>query len=341
MFKRVLNEAIKWNIKWFFGSITATVGTFMLMHNIFEYEILRSVKYGVFIFILVLMVKMITQYVKEIDNLESKLEEQKVSIEEQKKSIDILDTTSNKKDLIKKYNYYGEVILALKDIFAQVNKIKRMDSPDKKIIYDQLIRTSNRTKAIFEKRFNYTYSVSIKVIEKNSNGTIDENSETQTIIRDEESYFKRKDNLKNGHKHLISENTCFWEILKNLNSPSKAYFFSNDLIPLLDYKNSSYKDYGNMPKDVEFRDRPKYWTLPYKSEIVVPISPLLYNTENRKEHFFGYLCVDCDELDGFHRKYDIENLMGIADGIYDLLEKWYLIKINENNEQTEQLNPTN
>ena len=70
-----------------------------------------------------------------------------------------------------------------------------------------------------------------------------------------------------------------------------------------------------------------------KSEIVVPISPISYNSNARKNHFFGYLCVDCNEKDAFHKKYDVHNLLGLADGISDLLEQWLIIKHKENDEQ--------
>lgn len=326
MFKRVFKEALKWNAKWYLGSITSTVGIFMLMHNYYQYEMLRSVKYGATILILSILIKVIHQYILELDMLEKKLEEQQISFES-------LENSQNKRDLVRKHNYYGEVLLSMKEIFAQINKIKRTQNPSEKEIKDQLIRTANRVKSILEKRLNFTYSVSIKVIEISTNNSINETSEIVTIVRDEESYFKRKDLKNNGHKHTIGENTCFSEILKNIDSPSKSFFFSNDLCCHNGYCNSSFKDYGHPPKDIDSKLKYETWTLPYKSEIVVPISPLLYNSPDRKQNFFGYLAVDCDEIDAFHKKYDAENLLGVADGIYDLLEKWYLIKI-KNNEQS-------
>lgn len=328
MFKKAISEAFKWSLKWYFGSFSATVGTFFFFEKYLEFDRWRSLRYAIAMFGLVFMVRAFIQYVLKIDELE------KVVNQKQKK-LDYFENSQAKDDLIKKYNYYGEVLIALKEIFSQINKIKRNPSTTKKDISDQLIRTANRLKSLFEKRLNKTYSVSIKVIIKEKDIQISENSEITTLIRDEESYFQRKDHASNGSKHTIKENTCFNEILKNIEYPNKALFFSNNLVNLSDYHNSSVKDYGRMPRDIDDKTKEDYWTLPYKSEIVVPISPISFTSDTRKNHFFGYLCVDCDEINGFHKKYDMHNLLGVADGLSDLLEQWLTLKYKENEEQAD------
>lgn len=327
MFRKAITEAFKWSLKWYFGSFSATAGTFFFFEKYLEFERLRSLRYAIAMFVLMFIIRAFIQYILKIDELE------KIVTQKQKR-IDIIENSNAKQDLIKKYNYYGEVLIALKDIFSQINKIKRSPDTTKKDISNQLIRVSNRLKSIFEKRLNKNYSVSIKVILKDEDLPINDSSEVTTLIRDEESYFERRDNAGNGNKHLIKENTCFKEILKNIEYPNKSFFFSNNLVNLENYCNSSVKDYGVMPKNIEDKKRDEYWTLPYKSEIVVPISPISYTSNERKNHFYGYLCVDCNETDGFHKKYDVHNLLGIADGVSDLLEQWLIIKHKENDQQT-------
>jgi|GEM_PF-2523118 len=320
-------EAFHWSAKWYLGSFAATIATFFFFQKTFGFTIVRSIRYGVAIFVVTFIIRAFMQYINKIDALEK-------TVNQKQEKLEYFENSRAKDDLIKKHNYYGEVLIALKDIFSQINKTKRSELTTKKDISDQLIRVSNRLKSIFEKRLNKTYSVSIKVILKEKGVPISENSEITTLIRDEESYFSRRDNASNGNKHTIKENTCFNEILKNIEYPSKSFFFSNNLINSSDYCNSSVKDYGTVPKDLDGKEKEEYWTLPYKSEIVVPISPISYKSNERKNHFYGYLCVDCDETDAFHKKYDTHNLLGLADGISDLLEQWLKLKFIEDDNQT-------
>ena len=316
MFKRVIVKAIKWNFKWYLGSFASTIATFFLMFSHFDYEFLRSIKYGGTILVISVLAKIIYEYIREIDKLEKKVEEKEAKI-------DILDTSQTKRDLIKKHNFYGEVLIHLRDNFSQINKLKRLDSlNERKEVSRCLINLCNKLKYLFEKRLNHNYSVSIKLLELYDDGTIDESSKLVTIVRDEKSYFERKDNKNKGNNHTIQENSCFNEIFNNIESASAAYYFCNDLIANLQYKNSSFKDYGSIPATNNRIEREKFWTLPYKSEVVVPISPFLSHSAERKATFFGYLCIDCDGVDSFHKKYDVRMLLGIGDGIYDLLKKY-------------------
>lgn len=326
MFRKAIFEAFQWNYKFYLSSFSSSVGTFFFFEREFQFTTFRSLRYGIAIFAFSFIIRTIYNYIIKVDALEK-------VINEKDKTIEIIENSQSKYDLIRKHNYYGEVLIAMKDIFSQINKLKRNQDISKKDITDQLVRVSNRVKSIFEKRLNYNYSVSIKVIIKENDIPISENSEVETIIRDEASYFQRKDNVKNGHKHFIKDNTCYSEVMNNIEFPSKSFFISNNLVGLLGYINSSSKDYGNIPIDIENDKKEEYWTLPYKSEIVVPISPILHNSEKRKNHFYGFLCVDCDEKDAFHKKYDTSNLIGIADGLSDLLNIWVTIKNKEQNGQ--------
>jgi len=310
MFKRTIHEAFKWSLKWYFGSISTSVMTFFLMEKYFEFERARSIKYGVFIFLFTFLIRVLIQYITEIDKLEDK-------ITEKNNQLDLYNTKPKKDELIKSYNYYGETLILLKDSFSYVHKIRRQDNINNEQVIKALVSVSNKLKHIFEKRFDYTYSVSVKLLPKDNND-VSENVEVVTICRDEDSYLRRKN--CNSVTHKIFENTCFNEILYNIDMVDKSFYFNNNLPVDKYYKNSSFKHYGKLPESATDSDRQRLWPLPYKSEIVVPIAPTLHSGNSRAKYFFGYLCVDCNEENAFHKKYDVGMIQGVADGLSDLLK---------------------
>ncbi len=60
------------------------------------------------------------------------------------------------------------------------------------------------------------------------------------------------------------------------------------------------------------------WPLPYKSTIVVPICPI---EENTLAGLVGFLCVDSTRNLAFKKDYDVELLLGIAEGIYNTVRE--------------------
>jgi hypothetical protein len=109
-----------------------------------------------------------------------------------------------------------------------------------------------------------------------------------------------------------------------MDDPQKSYYLNNRLPADITYKNSSFQVYGELPTGCDTpTKRRKAWRLPYRSEVVVPITPIVVIGGGRKKQFLGYLCVDCDSEDAFHDKYDVEMLRGVADGIYDLIKLTY------------------
>jgi hypothetical protein len=321
MLKKAINDALKWSSKWFFGSVSSSFAIFMICKSAFDFTILRSIKYGVALLILVLLIKIIIQYITEIEKLN-------IAVTEKDDKIDLLNTTQKKNDLITKFNYYGEVILLLKDSFNFIHKTRRNPDLSSKELTTVLISTSNKLKHIFEKRLDFEYSVSIKVITNEDNITDEAN--LKTLCRDESSHYARKNNSTITHN--IKENTCFNEIFQNIDNASKSFFISNNLPILKLYKNSSFKQYGTVHEDCNDEDRRKYWTLPYRSEIVVPIATFADNENLNKKDLYGFLCVDCKEENAFHKKYDVGMLQGVADGLSDLLKLW---KSNNNSNQNQ------
>lgn len=297
----------------FFGSVTSSVGTFLIFKNFFNFSVPKSVFFGFLILIIITLVKVIVQYIAEIEKLHQ-------TVNEKDSRIDSLNDTKRKTDQITRYHYYGEVILLLKDSFNFIHKTRRDNNIISKDLVSVLISTCNKLKHIFEKRFKYNYSVSIKVIEINNNNITDE-SNLITLCSDESSYYSRRNNKLT--KHIIKENTSFSEIFNNIEIPSKSFFISNNLPVLKLYKNSNFTDYGILPEQCSSdEDRKKYWPLPFKSEVVVPISTHLYSDNSSKKELYGFLCIDCDEENAFHKKYDVGMIQGVADGLSDILKLW-------------------
>ena len=100
-------------------------------------------------------------------------------------------------------------------------------------------------------------------------------------------------------------NTCFNSILTEVKNQNKLlHYINNDITNSNDYFNTSKKCYDDE-------------VLPYESEIVVPIIPIVRGKKDF--NLLGFLCVDCDKRKAFDTKYDTHILQGIADGIYDII----------------------
>lgn len=317
MFKRALIDGFKWSAKWYFGSFSTAIATVFFFSKYLEFDFIRSIRYGVALFIVSFLVKTIIQYVKLIDQLETR-------IEEKDQQIEILNSKKEKKKQLGVSSFYGESIIILKEIFSNFHFLRKQEAIERKQMMTCLIYLCNGLKELFEKRFNNNYSVCIKVLGPDSDlENLTVYAEVVTLCRDEKSYRRRS--VPNGVKHNIFDNTCFNEIFHNIDNPDRSHYLNNDLVEDKYYKNSSYNIYGELPNSCQTtEDRRRSWTLPYKSELVVPITPVTTGTNvERKKQFLGYLCVDCNEIDSFHNKYDIEMLKGVADGIFDIIKYTY------------------
>lgn len=315
MFKRAIKDAFKWSSKWYLGSFSSAIATFFFFEKYLEFDRIRSIRYGFGIFGLVFVVKVIYQYVGLIDELEKK-------ITNQEEKIDILNSKKEKNKLLSASNFYGEAIITLKVVFSKFHFLRKKEKIDQKEMIAELIFLCNNLKEMFERRFKHTYSVCIKVLGPDVDLTnITAYTQVTTLCRDEQSYRRR--NLSNHVPHNIFENTCFVEIFHNIDNPNKSFYLNNDLAEDKYYKNTSFNIYGQIPENLSTIDqRKKNWTLPYRSELVVPITPIESDQE-RKKQFLGYLCVDCSEEDAFHARYDTNLLKGVADGIFDVLKNKY------------------
>jgi hypothetical protein len=64
------------------------------------------------------------------------------------------------------------------------------------------------------------------------------------------------------------------------------------------------------------------WPLQYRSTIVVPLLPLSANDQN-EDALRGFLCIDSPRMVAFYEQYDVEILKGLADGLYNKIDKLY------------------
>ena len=279
MFKRALLDAFKWSAKWYVGSFSTAVATFFFFYNYFEFDFLRSIKYGIALLVLSFLVKTIIQYVKLIDQLETK-------IDEKEQTIQLLNTKKEKKKQLNSTSFYGESIIILNKIFSNFHFLRKHETVERKEMMTALIYLCNGIKELFEKRFTHNYSVCIKILGPDTDlENLTVHAETITLCRDEKSYKRRS--MPNGIKHNIFDNTCFNEIFHNIDNHGKAHYLNNDLIEDKYYKNTSFSIYGELPNDCQTTDeRRRNWTLPYKSEIVVPITPIASIAETERKNNF-------------------------------------------------------
>lgn len=86
------------------------------------------------------------------------------------------------------------------------------------------------------------------------------------------------------------------------------------------------ENYATTSPDDDYRK-----AVPYKSELVVPILPSNYDGLDEVS-FGGFLCIDSDKKDSFDvNHYDIPMTLGLADGLYILMER--LLDIQSRNKQ--------
>lgn len=318
MFKKAIQEAFEWSFKWYLGSFSTFACTFFFFEKYLEFEKIRSIRYGIALFIITFIVRAFIQYVNKIDELEKQ-------ITKQDEQIEILNTKKEKKKLLTATYFYGESIIILKDIFAKIHYIRKDNTITNDELTSTLVFLCNQLKELFEKRLNQNYSVCIKVLGPEVDlKNIDPKTQVTTLCRDFKSWKSRSQ--PTFVKHNIFDNSCFIDIFHNIASSNKSHYLNNDLTEDRYYKNSSFQVYGEIPEDANStEERRKHWKLPYKSELVVPITPLEIDPKDVKQNFLGYLCVDCNEEEAFHSKYDTQMLKGVADGIYDIIKLKYNI----------------
>jgi hypothetical protein len=140
---------------------------------------------------------------EKVNVLAQEEQKQPVSRKKQKKK--------QKKQGLVDWNFYGEAIIVLKDVFSRLHHIRKSEPIVKEELMESLLNLCNDLKGLFEKRYKYRYSVCLKVLGSGVDlGNIDPYAQIETLCRDIESYKGRSQ--PTTIKHNIFQNTCFSQI---------------------------------------------------------------------------------------------------------------------------------
>ncbi len=353
IWNQALKEAFNWGNKWFLSSVggLVTVLTFFLK-SVGVKTWSESILYGLILCSISILIMTVIkyrriideQYIQEAEKLKDEATNNlnyinllKAEASEKDASIDSLknelEDRSNKLFILEgnlaniasdnNYKLYGNAIIVLSEMFSKFHAIRKKTKLEERELRETLEYMCNKIKQIFEHNNKSDsvklYSVCIKlfVFEAKSRQLLPE-LRIATLCRDEKSIEARRAYSKGEH-HMYA-NTCFLEVYRELKEYGRGYYFNNRIPIDIYYANSSALAYGRLPdKNLSNDERRKRWPLPYRSELVVPLSPLLGS--GNKLQFIGYLCVDCNEEDGFNVQYDPGMLQGVADGIFDLVKR--------------------
>lgn len=208
-------------------------------------------------------------------------------------------------------NLYGEYLIALKEVTAEINSIDDSQPISDQIFTDAMGHVCDKIKSLFDLKIKEpNCSVSIKVAV--GGAIVNSETEVTNLCRDSITSQKKKRDTKDyvSKKHVIFQNTCFNVIVSNwMDNKTDSLYYINSDIPKSrpHYQNSSYGCYGENGQ------------LDYQSEIVVPIIPLSDKKDDKMPGPLGFLCVDCEKKNAFDSQYDLILLQCIANNIYDIM----------------------
>ncbi|GEM_PF-3421092 len=272
----------------FFGG---GVIAFLILNQNYSYSPIKSILFGIFVFALVFFIRL--AYIFYIMFIHEVTE-------------------------ISELHPYGEAIKKLSYAFSIIHNLGRKEEP----VFEDVIHSMEEFCTVIKQTFDdltgCTHSVSVKIILKPKRGN---KQRVITLCRDLFSKNNREPHPSRS-EHFIEDNSCFQYFYINIGRGKGKYYLNNHLPKDTSYKNSSFNYYGEVPNTggSSDEDRSKNWTLPYKSELVVPLAPL--NSSDLTKELFGFICLDCDQVGAFLEKYDPYVLMGIADGMYNTMKKF-------------------
>jgi len=229
-----------------------------------------------------------------------------------------------------KHNPYGDAIISLNEAFCRVHAARRKEGlVNRADMMLTLTYLCGELQDIFDRRTKVACSLCIKVATDDS--IVQRDTNMVTLVRDPRSQRqpkRQKVDNDDDTKHPVFENTCFFDIFDDLGKRDGKVFFHDNLPSFLDYQNTSFdvKGMGGRlpPSLTDVKARDNAWMLPYKSVIVVPISPLHYKHNKDAPLIYGFLCLDSPEPNTFNETYDVAILQGVADGMFDLIHKFAL-----------------
>ena len=216
-------------------------------------------------------------------------------------------------------NSYGNILKTVVASNAYLNLAKRETSINDVKFKQELTRVCEEYKSIFDLKTRSTCSVSIKVLKHAtlSDSPLSSDAEMVCMARDSGGVKNRHTQAYLEGNHRIHNNTCYNVILNNLtsNRRDRLFYINNCISPKRDEMadrvgKSTTNDYFNTSYEY-------YDSLPYRSEIVVPIIPLTPAKDGRYK-LLGFICVDSSSKASFDGNYDVSILRGLADDIFDL-----------------------
>lgn len=237
-----------------------------------------------------------------------------------KLNIKIQEQNDNLSKLEIKYNSsvrYKELFKYIRNGFSYIHDIPRTEN-DIKDIFNNFEKFCNSISEGFTYVKNFNCSVCIKIV------NLDENKlYVQTVSRSIRVGEERK--LTDGADvlHDLELNSDFFQVFTKFKHHDKRHYFSNNLLKETMYCNTSFPIYHSnlthegFSDNVSYEEKLRLWKLPYKSTIIVPITPLNNGDKNKIK---GFLCIDSSEVDIFEDVIDIDILKGVSDGIYNELD---------------------
>lgn len=202
---------------------------------------------------------------------------------------------SQKKNNINKQKLINDFLLSLRR-----NEISILKGNTE--ISIALINYCNQLSELFSKLCESNISASIKVLLNSSEGI---NSEIVTLARD--SYSKNsREPYKVNYKSFVLDNTAFTTIINQILKGGDSYYQNNDLAKERSYQNSSFKFYGKPEGN---------WTLPYLSELVIPI----YGESTNQ--ILGFLSLDSDKKNSFEIETHLLILQFCSDYVVKVIER--------------------
>ncbi|WP_370861399.1 hypothetical protein [Parabacteroides faecis] len=305
--------------KFLFGStITSIVGVMLIGKNMFNTSIKDSLLYSTLaiigLFIIRFFYYLTKNIIRYIHNtyVDSIYKEFIICLKEINSQLQLLrkNTEFNEEEL-------KQVIITKCNVDATVAEEclktiqKKVEINDEEFM-TAMVNLCNMLKDVFDKKTKANCSVSIKV--PISNPELMENIILKNLCRDKKHHARSTDKYKQI-KHTIIGNTPYRYIVNNVLQGNKKKFgyVNNNIEDSKDYENTSREAYDD-------------GILPYKSEIVYPITPSLL-PPNQRRKMYGFVCVDCDKTNRFEANSDIHIIEGVADSIYDIIQ----VRISLNN----------
>ncbi len=214
---------------------------------------------------------------------------------------------------------HNDGLVLLKDTLSLLNNFRAKEDSCLQELREILNELCNITSAHFTDFTKSQTSVSIKLIAplkvENKLELVAVN-----ICRDVQSSDIRDSDEYDQIVHYINDNTSYFSIFDDIHSGKIGVYYLNDNVqhtPITKkrkkYRTTSLRYYSKIKGHL-----PDLQDLPYQSELVVPILPILPRKPT-KEDVIGFFCLDSPQAFSFNAQHDLVLCQCIADAIYDLL----------------------